>query len=101
MLPSGGPQFSEFACSNTERGKLDAYGMFIDKYCYLLIPDFKNHCVHYVSREGGLIQILLTRDKHGVEYPYGIGVDNEEGMYGLVFHGNDLWYVGIYRRNIL
>ena len=65
--------------SQTEAGRFDAMGMCIDKFHNLLISDHKNQCVHYVDREGGLIQILLTRDKHGIKQPWGIGVDNETG----------------------
>ena len=65
--------------SQTKYGKLNAAGMCIDKFCNLLISDYYNSRVHYVDREGVLIQILLTRDQHGVEYPWGIGVDNGTG----------------------
>ena len=65
--------------SQTEAGLLYASGMCIDKYRNLLISDYVNRCVHYVDREGGLIQILLTRDQHGIEMPFGIGVNNETG----------------------
>ena len=56
-----------------------ARGLCIDKFRNLLISDYNNHCVHYVNREGGLIQILLTRDQHGIGWTYGIGVDTETG----------------------
>ena len=65
--------------SQSKFGNVDALGMCIDKFRNLLISDWNNHCVHYVDTEGGLIQMLLTRDQHGIEMPWGIGVDNETG----------------------
>ena len=57
-----------------------------DTFCNLLVSDWRWHCVHYVDREGVLIQLLLTREQHGIECPWGIGVDNETGD---VWVGND------------
>ena len=65
--------------SQTETGKLDAWGMCMDKFRNLLISDWTNNCVHYVDRAGCLIQILLISDQHGIEAPWGIGVDDETG----------------------
>ena len=64
----------------------------VDKFCNLLISDWGRQCVHYVDREGVLIQLLLTREQHGIEYPFGIGVDNETGK---VWVGNDIKKIGI------
>ena len=65
--------------SQTKVSKLNATGMCVDKYRNLLISDWINGCVHYVNREGVLIQILLTRAQHGIGWPCGIGVDDETG----------------------
>ena len=65
--------------SQAQSGKLFAWGMCVDKFCNLLISDWRNGCVHYVNRAGGLIQTLLTKDQHGIEKPRGIGVGDETG----------------------
>ena len=65
--------------SHTEAGEFMAMGICIDKFRNLLISDRDNHCVHYVDREGSLVQILLTREQHGIDYPMGIGVDDDTG----------------------
>ena len=65
--------------SQAKHGKLDAAGMCIDKFYNLLISDYYNSRVHYVDREGVLIQILLTRFQHGINSPWGIGVDHDTG----------------------
>ena len=67
-------------------GRFTPHGMCLDKFCNLLISDCDKHCVHYVDREGVLIQLLLTREQHGIDGPQGIGVDNETGK---VWVGND------------
>ena len=77
--------------SQTEMGKLDAMGMCIDKFDNFLISDYEHHCVHYVDREGGLIQILLTGYKHGIDRPLGIGVDNETGKVWVAGGDNIMW----------
>ena len=59
--------------------KFKAYGMCIDKFSHLIVSDGKNHCVHYVDRNGGLIQLLLTNKQHGIDIPWGIGVDDGTG----------------------
>ena len=56
-----------------------AQGFCVDKFRNLFISDYDNHCVHYVDREGDLIEIILTREQHGIGWPYGIGVDTETG----------------------
>ena len=53
-----------------------AVGMCVDRMLNYMISDWNNHCVHYVDRSGGLIRLLLTRDQHGIERPWGIGVDD-------------------------
>ena len=65
--------------SQSKLKRLDAQGMCVDKFCNLLISDYDNHCVHYVDGEGVLMRILLTRDQHGIEFPWGIGVDDVTG----------------------
>ena len=84
--------------SQTESGKLCAMGMCINKSGNLLISDYHNHCVHFLDREGCLIQILLTRDTHGVERPCGIGVDDDSGKV-WVGHGNDKVSIFTYLEN--
>ena len=74
--------------SQTEVWKLFATGMCVDKFRNLLISDWENNCVHYVDRDGGLIKILLTRDQHGIDFPFGIGVDDETGT---VWVGGGQW----------
>ena len=73
---------------------LSATGMCVDKFCNLLISDWNNDCVHYVDREGGLIQILLTMKQHGIMVPCGISVDNETGT---VWVGSEIRNVHIFR----
>ena len=53
----------------------DPYGICVDRFHNLFISDYDNNCVHYVDREGDLIQILLTREQHGIERPWGVCVD--------------------------
>ena len=81
--------------SQTETGRLDAVGMCVDRFSNLLISDYESQCVHYVDREGVLIQILLTRDKHGIKKPLGIGVDDKKqtvwvGVREEMFH-SQVW----------
>ena len=83
--------------SRTGLDKLYAMGMCVDKFCNLFISDWDNICVHYVDRAGGLIQILLTRQQHGIHYPMGVGVDDDTGT---VWVGGGEWgrkRVWIYR----
>ena len=51
-----------------------------DKYLNLLVSDCNNDCVHYLDREGQLIQVILTREQIGLVYHWGIGVDDETGQ---------------------
>ena len=69
--------------SQTKMGKAEFSGMCVDQLSNLLISDTSNHCVHFVDSEGGLIQILLTREQHGLDSPWGIGVDHETGKVWL------------------
>ena len=62
-----------------EAREFQARGMCIDQFRNLLISDWRNSCVHYVDREGGLIKMLLTKDQHAIEMPWGIGVDDNTG----------------------
>ena len=74
-------------------GRFVPLGLCADKFCNLLISDWGRHCVHYVNREGVLIQLLLTQEQHGIQSPWGIGVDNRTGQ---VWVGNDsrtVWVV--------
>ncbi|KAK3097354.1 hypothetical protein FSP39_008950 [Pinctada imbricata] len=54
-------------------------GIIIDKYNNLLVTDCDNDCVHYVDREGRLIQIILTYGQTRISGPYGICVDDKTG----------------------
>ncbi|KAK3092956.1 hypothetical protein FSP39_009327 [Pinctada imbricata] len=51
-----------------------------DKYLNLLVVDCNNHCVHYINRDGQLIQIILTEGQTTLSYPWGISVDQETGL---------------------
>ena len=62
-----------------QKGHFTPRVLCVDKFCNLLISDYGGDCVHYVDREGVLIQLLLTQEQHGIEYPEGIGVNNETG----------------------
>ena len=60
--------------------KFAPVGLCIDEFFNILISDIDNHCIHYVDDLGSLIQILLTKGQHGIEKPFGIGVDNDTGL---------------------
>ncbi|KAK3088098.1 hypothetical protein FSP39_014635 [Pinctada imbricata] len=62
-------------------------GICVDKYNNLLVTDIRNHCVHYIDREGGLIQVILTREQTGLMCHWGICVDD---VTGHVWVGNPL-----------
>ncbi|KAK3083235.1 hypothetical protein FSP39_017443 [Pinctada imbricata] len=47
-------------------------GICVDKYHHLLVTDYNNHCVHYLNREGELIQVILTQEQTGLRWPWGI-----------------------------
>ncbi|KAK3083556.1 hypothetical protein FSP39_025428 [Pinctada imbricata] len=51
----------------------------VDKYNNLLVTDNNNHCVHYIDREGGLIQVILTKEQTGLLFHWGICVDDNTG----------------------
>ncbi|KAK3084057.1 hypothetical protein FSP39_007419 [Pinctada imbricata] len=57
----------------------DPWGICVDKYNNLLVTDNDNHCVHYIDREGGLIQVILTREQTGLHSHWGICVDDVTG----------------------
>ncbi|KAK3093582.1 hypothetical protein FSP39_017692 [Pinctada imbricata] len=61
-------------------------GIYVDKYYNLLVSDYNNACVHYIDREGTLIQIILTHEQTGLTCPRGICVDDETGQ---VWVGNE------------
>ncbi|KAK3092573.1 hypothetical protein FSP39_004532 [Pinctada imbricata] len=54
-------------------------GVSVDKYNNLLVTDYNNECVHYIDREGMLIQIILTQEQNGLSRPRGICVDDKIG----------------------
>ncbi|KAK3088158.1 hypothetical protein FSP39_015484 [Pinctada imbricata] len=54
----------------------DPSGICVDKYRNLLVSDLQNHCVHYIDRKGGLIQVIMTLEQTGLQMPYGICVDD-------------------------
>ncbi|KAK3093471.1 hypothetical protein FSP39_016160 [Pinctada imbricata] len=58
----------------------DLRGISVDKYNNLLVTDWNNDCVHYIDREGRLIQIILTQDQTGLSWPWGICVDDISGQ---------------------
>ncbi|KAK3093923.1 hypothetical protein FSP39_021881 [Pinctada imbricata] len=58
----------------------------VDKYNNLLVIDWENRCVHYIDREGKLIQIILTQEQTGLSWPFGICVDDKTGK---VWVGNE------------
>ncbi|KAK3082904.1 hypothetical protein FSP39_008633 [Pinctada imbricata] len=68
-------------------GSFDPCGICVDKYNNLLVTDIRNHCVHYIDREGGLIQVILTQEQIGLRGHWGICVDDDTGH---VFVGNFL-----------
>ncbi|KAK3087323.1 hypothetical protein FSP39_004682 [Pinctada imbricata] len=55
------------------------WGICVDEYNNLLVTDNNNHCVHYIDREGGLIQVILTQEQTGLQYHWGICVDDDTG----------------------
>ncbi|KAK3088295.1 hypothetical protein FSP39_017197 [Pinctada imbricata] len=57
-------------------------GICVDKYNNLLVTDLTKHCVHYIDREGGLIQVILTQEP-GLMGHSGICVDD------------DIWHVWV------
>ena len=57
----------------------DPTGICCDKYSNILVSDFQNRCVHYIDREGQLIQIMLTEEHVGLIQHWGIGVDDQTG----------------------
>ncbi|KAK3098815.1 hypothetical protein FSP39_023332 [Pinctada imbricata] len=70
-------------------GSFDPCGVSVDKYNNLLVTDIHNNCVHYIDREGRLIQIILTREQTGLEGHWGICVDDKTGQ---VWVGDGLVY---------
>ncbi|KAK3093320.1 hypothetical protein FSP39_014047 [Pinctada imbricata] len=62
------------------------YEISVDKYNNLLVTDMNNNCIHYIDREGRLIQIILTQEQTGLTCPMGICVDDKTGQ---VWVGNE------------
>ncbi|KAK3088858.1 hypothetical protein FSP39_024673 [Pinctada imbricata] len=61
------------------KGSFDPSGICVDKYNNLLVTDMNNDCVHYIDREGGLIQVILTQEQTGLLFHWGICVDDVTG----------------------
>ncbi|KAK3108906.1 hypothetical protein FSP39_018381 [Pinctada imbricata] len=59
----------------------------VDKYNNLLVNDGINDCVHYIDREGELIQVILTEEQTGLQDHWGICLDD---VSGLVWVGSTL-----------
>ncbi|KAK3092645.1 hypothetical protein FSP39_005348 [Pinctada imbricata] len=70
----------------------DPRGVSVDRYNNLLVTDMYNNCVHYIDREGRLIQIILTQEQTGLVGQWGICVDDKIGQ---VWVGNGWNYVVI------
>ncbi|KAK3093340.1 hypothetical protein FSP39_014259 [Pinctada imbricata] len=66
------------------------YGISVDKYNNLLVTDVYNNCVHYIDREGRLIQIILTQGQTGLWCHWGICVDDKTGHVWVGVY-NNLW----------
>ena len=77
--------------SQTQTGTLGARGLCVDNLNHILISDFVNQLVHYIDRNGGLIRILLTRNQHGIERPWGIGVDKVSGTIWVGSLNGKVW----------
>ena len=75
-----------------QKGHFAPRGLCVDKFCNLLVSDCGRHYVHYVDREGVLIQ-LLTKEQHGIECPCGIGIDNRTGQVWLGNDSRKVWVV--------
>ncbi|KAK3082674.1 hypothetical protein FSP39_002300 [Pinctada imbricata] len=72
------------------RGSFNPRGICVDKYHNLLVTDYINNCVHYVDREGGLIQVIMTQEQTGLWKPWGICVDDETGQVWVGNHDGDV-----------
>ena len=78
--------------SQADRGvRFGPRGLCVDKFCNLLVSDCGRHCVHYVDREGVLLKLLLTREQHGIQYPWGISVDNETEKVWVGNYSGKVW----------
>ncbi|KAK3088647.1 hypothetical protein FSP39_021861 [Pinctada imbricata] len=64
----------------------------VDQYKNVLVTDWNNSCVHYIDREGELIQVIMTVEQIGLQYHWGICVDD---VTGHVWVGNSSGYVAI------
>ncbi|KAK3107644.1 hypothetical protein FSP39_019080 [Pinctada imbricata] len=54
-------------------------GICIDKYHNILITDLNNCCIHYLDRNGGLINVILTIDNIGPQKYRAISVNDYTG----------------------
>ncbi|KAK3092242.1 hypothetical protein FSP39_000188 [Pinctada imbricata] len=73
-------------------------GISVDKYNNLLVTDIHNRCVHFIDKEGRLIQIMLTHEQTGLEGHWGICVDDKTGQ---VWVGNGSVYFGTESNNVV
>ena len=55
-------------------------GICCDKHRNLLICDHFNSCIHYVDRDGVLIQLILKQEEIGMRGHWGIGLDKVSGV---------------------
>ncbi|KAK3088284.1 hypothetical protein FSP39_017106 [Pinctada imbricata] len=62
-------------------------GICVDRYNNMLVTDLNSFCIHYINREGGLIQVILTEEQTGLWGHWGICVDDDTGH---VWIGNSL-----------
>ncbi|KAK3087615.1 hypothetical protein FSP39_008454 [Pinctada imbricata] len=44
----------------------------VDQYNNLLVTDYNNHCVHYIDRDGRLIDVILTQKQIGLRCHWGM-----------------------------
>ncbi|KAK3093066.1 hypothetical protein FSP39_010659 [Pinctada imbricata] len=58
----------------------DLRGISVDKYNNLFVTDWNNDCVHYIDRDGILIQTILIQDQTGLSGHWGICVDDKTGQ---------------------
>ncbi|KAK3083120.1 hypothetical protein FSP39_014530 [Pinctada imbricata] len=63
------------------------WGICVDIYNNMLVTDTENHCVHYIDREGRLIQVILTKEQTELWGHWGICLDD---VTGHVWVGNNL-----------
>ena len=64
----------------TQNQNFAPHGICCDRYRNILVSDGSSHCVHYLDRDGQLIQMILTEKQIGLTCHWGIGVDDETGQ---------------------